>query len=690
MMKRKSPELRTRLLNERKRNKAANFPPINVLLLRGIFLWILLFQYVITPVSTVHHRGLLPGDSVEGVFFAPISEDHVSLTFQRTMARPLQDPVSLVENSDISDETVLSQPNHSGTSQQSKNEVVYKDEYQFDYTMFTHDFHEYEQGQKCIIVKGRLRKNIQFWRDIGASDFILDVLKFGYKIPFYSTPTITFCKNNKSALSEPEFVSCAIQDLLDRSLIVRCSSPPRVVNPLTVSIQNSGKKRLILDLRNVNKHLWKQSVKFEDLRIALSYLQKGSFMIKFDITSAYHFIEIFEPHTEFLGFSWVRDDGQVIFYKFLVLPFGLSSACYIFTKVTRPLIAKWRSEGKLVLTFLDDGLGCASDYEKALLLSNEVKQDLLLSGFIPNANKCVWLPTQVLHFLGAILNSKDGIIMVSEERINKAKLTASQLLHDLKVHRRAPVRKVASLVGQVISMTIVIGHVTQIMTRYLSIDILHSLSWDSYICLSQESIKQIKFWIEQLDNVNSRNIFQSQICSRVVYSDASSLGFAGYEVNTLNGVSHGQWSPEESKKSSTWRELFAVYSVLRSLTHVLMNQRVKWFSDNQGVVSIVTKGSMNEELQEISLDIFKLCLCKSISLEIEWIPRSLNEKADYLSKIVDNDDWGISLEIFVLIEKQFGKMSIDWFASEYNHKLPRFYSKFWHPSSQGVDAFTVS
>jgi hypothetical protein len=71
-MKRKSPELRTRLLNERKRNKAANFPPIKVLLLRDILLWILLFQYVITPGSMVHHRGLLPEDPVEGVFFAPI------------------------------------------------------------------------------------------------------------------------------------------------------------------------------------------------------------------------------------------------------------------------------------------------------------------------------------------------------------------------------------------------------------------------------------------------------------------------------------------------------------------------------------------------------------------------------------------------------------------------------------------
>jgi hypothetical protein len=74
------------------------------------------------------------------------------------------------------------------------------------------------------------------------------------------------------------------------------------VNPLTVSIQSNGKKRLILDLREVNVHLWKQSVKYDDLRLALLYLEKGFWMIKFDIHSAYHFIDIFMPHTEYLGF----------------------------------------------------------------------------------------------------------------------------------------------------------------------------------------------------------------------------------------------------------------------------------------------------------------------------------------------------------------------------------------------------
>ena len=64
-------------------------------------------------------------------------------------------------------------------------------------------------------------------------------------------------------MKHTDFVDSAIQDLLNRGLIVTCEVQPTVVNPLTVSIHSNGKKRLILDLRFVNKHLWKQSVKYE-------------------------------------------------------------------------------------------------------------------------------------------------------------------------------------------------------------------------------------------------------------------------------------------------------------------------------------------------------------------------------------------------------------------------------------------
>jgi hypothetical protein len=74
------------------------------------------------------------------------------------------------------------------------------------------------------------------------------------------------------------------------------------------------------------------------------------------------------------------------------------------------------------------------------------------------------------------------------------------------------------------------------------------------------------------------------------------------------------------------------------MVHLLANQRVKWFTDNQGVVSIVSKGSMKSDLQSFAMAIYKICMINSVVLDIEWIPRYENEKADFLSRILDYDD----------------------------------------------------
>lgn len=55
------------------------------------------------------------------------------------------------------------------------------------------DSYEYEQGVTSnIVVPGSLKNHIQFWRSIGSSQFILDVIDEGYRIPFYSTPPPSF------------------------------------------------------------------------------------------------------------------------------------------------------------------------------------------------------------------------------------------------------------------------------------------------------------------------------------------------------------------------------------------------------------------------------------------------------------------------------------------------------------------
>lgn len=134
-------------------------------------------------------------------------------------------------------------------------------------------------------------------------------------------PCTNFQKNNNSFLMHREFVDTAISELLNQGLIEQCNTAPYIVNPLTVSVQSNNKKRLILDLRCVNLHVLRQSVKYEDIRTKLVYLKSNSFMFSFDLHSAYHHIEMFYPHTEFLRFSWIRDGEQQFlnFWFFLLV-----------------------------------------------------------------------------------------------------------------------------------------------------------------------------------------------------------------------------------------------------------------------------------------------------------------------------------------------------------------------------------
>ena len=116
----------------------------------------------------------------------------------------------------------------------------------------------------------------------------------------------------------------------------------------------------------------------------------------------------------------------------------------------------------------------------------------------------------------------------------------------------------------------------------------------------------------------------------IVYSDASNTGFGGYIVENPKTIAHSMWSDIDKNRSSTWKELTAVKFVLLSLLDLLKDKRIKWFTDNQKVASIVKKGSMKCHLQNIAYEIFNICFRHNLSLELEWIPKSLNEKADYI------------------------------------------------------------
>lgn len=179
-----------------------------------------------------------------------------------------------------------------------------------------------------VSVKGKLLNSIDNWKSLGAPDFILNIIsRVGCKIPFISTPSRHHYRNNASAVIEADFVG-------DRHIAELFSSPD-IINPRSVSVQSSDRKRLILDLRHVNMHVYEQKFNSEGLHTIRSAFSKEYFVFSFHLESRYHYVDIFPDHCRYPPFSWDFGSGHTRYFQFTVLPFGLSSAPFILKKLPK-------------------------------------------------------------------------------------------------------------------------------------------------------------------------------------------------------------------------------------------------------------------------------------------------------------------------------------------------------------------
>ncbi len=162
--------------------------------------------------------------------------------------------------------------------------------------------------QTTLSVRRMLMKHL-FWKTIGASKFIVDIIESGYKVPFFGTPTPLMGRNNASLCLHASFVNDAVNDLLSQNCIQEIKHCLQIIILLSVSIQSSGKKHLILDLRHVNQFVYKQKFKCEDIKTTLQLIDKDFYMFKFDLKSTYHHIEICEEHRQYFSFAWDFGDS---------------------------------------------------------------------------------------------------------------------------------------------------------------------------------------------------------------------------------------------------------------------------------------------------------------------------------------------------------------------------------------------
>ena len=184
----------------------------------------------------------------------------------------------------------------------------------------------------------------------------------------------------------------------------------------------------------------------------------------------------------------------------------------------------------------------------------------------------------------------------------------------------------------------------------------------------------------------------------------------------------GLFSPFEADQNSTIREALGVLRSFRRAAYVLKGAHIHVHIDNQALAfclggaipryvqdqSVIPSdmdeifketlfpnlygGSTGEDLQRIIEDTFNIADDAAFTFTPIWVPRALNERADLLSRAVfyDHSDYHISSRILDQLSKYWNiEFHLDVFASVHSSRLPRFYSKFYHPAAEGVDAFSM-
>ena len=152
-------------------------------------------------------------------------------------------------------------------------------------------------------------------------------------------------------------------------------------------------------------------------------------MSAFDLKSGYHHIDIVDTQHTLLGFAYTDWQGNRRFFQYQVLPFGLSTAEQIFTK--------------------------------------------LISGIHPQPRKVDMGPKTNLTWLGFIVDLVQGRIFLTKDRVRKTETLIDYILGLTSV----PIKLLSKVNGLIISMEKSHGELVYLKTRFLCLCIDKAETW---------------------------------------------------------------------------------------------------------------------------------------------------------------------------------------------------------------------
>ena len=98
----------------------------------------------------------------------------------------------------------------------------------------------------------------------------------------------------------------------------------------------------------------------------------------------------------------------------MVLPNGYTAGPRKFTKLLKPALAALRQTGITIAAYLDDLIIFGSSIDECKKMFCLVIELLQSLGFVINPEKCTFIPSMVIEFLGFVIDSNNMIVTLTE------------------------------------------------------------------------------------------------------------------------------------------------------------------------------------------------------------------------------------------------------------------------------------
>ena len=362
---------------------------------------------------------------------------------------------------------------------------------------------------------------------------------------------------------------------------------------------------------------------------------QSCFIGKSDMSSAFRILGIMPSQYCLLVLKATSPfDGKTYFFIDKNLPFGGSISCSHFQRVSDSIafLVRHRTNRKPV-NYLDDYLFAA-----ALRRSCNWQMRCFLSicgeiNFPVALDKTFW-GTQILVFLGLLIDTVNQVISIPADKIERAKNLIEEVLRSKKV----TVHQLQRLSGflNFLCRCIVPGRAfTRRLYTYFSSD----MKPHYHVNVNRDMKEDLGVWKIFLNNpqiycrpfIDYSEVLQASELDW--YMDVSGkVGFGGH----LTGFwFQGAWSEQflALNPSIDYLELYAVTVSILLWGHKFKNMRIRLFCDNEGVCGMINQNSTRSKncMRLIRIIVLK-CLEYNLRVFAKWVQTDLNTLADPLSR----------------------------------------------------------